>query len=65
MPMDKYDRFRKTPDGHPVWCGSCDSLIRAQQRITELKKIMPDEEFAIYDAEESKFVHHFAKAAMA
>jgi hypothetical protein len=37
----------------------------AQQRITALKLLTPNEEFAIFDAEESSFVQGFVKTVSA
>jgi hypothetical protein len=63
MPADRYDIFRRSANAEPIWSGSCDSLIRAQQRIAELKCLAPNEEFAIFDMEESRFVQSFLTAS--
>ena len=64
MPFDRYDIFRKTSQGDAVWVGSSDSLIRAQQRISQLDGLKTGEEYAIFDMHDSHFVRSFSKAVV-
>ena len=65
MPHYDYEIFQDIPNGNPRRVGSCNSLIQAQQRIIELKISTPDEEYAIFDLQSSRFIQGFSKAASA
>jgi hypothetical protein len=65
MPQFDYEIFQAIPNGDPRWVGSFNSLIEAQQRIIELKTSTPDEEYAIFDLQSSRFIQGFSKSASA
>jgi hypothetical protein len=65
MPFDRYDIFRKTSQGKAAWVGSSDSLIRAQQRISQLDGLVAGEEYAIFDMHDSRFIRSFSRAVAA
>ena len=65
MPHYDYEIFQDLPNGNRRRVASCSSLIQAQQRIIELKASTPDEEYAIFDLQSSRFIQGFSKAASA
>lgn len=64
IPANRYDILQKLPDGQ-LWIGSCDTLVQAQQRIVEMKISTPDEDYAIFDLQDSRFVQGFSEKGRA
>jgi hypothetical protein len=41
----KFDIFRKLPDGHPIWLRAVDGLAEAKQQLSEIARSEPGDYF--------------------
>jgi hypothetical protein len=41
----KFDLFRRLPDGHPIWLRAVDGLTEAKKQLSELAKTEPGDYF--------------------
>lgn len=42
---EKFDIFRKLPDGHPIWLRAVDGLAEAKRQLSEIAKNEPGDYF--------------------
>ena len=48
--MERYDLFKKLPDGSPYWVGCAREIEEATLRITEMMRSDPNSEYLIRDS---------------
>ena len=48
--VERYDLFKKLPDGSPYWVGCAQGLDEATRRISELMQSDPDTQYLIRDS---------------
>ncbi len=56
MMNEKFDIFKKLPDGQPMWVRAVEDLTEAKEHLTELTKIEPGEYF-LYNSPNDQIIH--------